>query len=236
MISYKNQAILRPVRNPGKKYNLPLFRQHGMFDKKAHWETIYRSRAPEVSWYQPVPATSLAFLSALAVPSTAAIIDIGGGDSLLADHLLKGGYRDITVLDISEKALLRAKERLGSQAAGVKWIVADVTDFIPARQYDVWHDRAAFHFLTEEKDIESYLRILDKALAPEGVAIIGTFSEDGPTRCSGIAIKQYSESSLSERLSAHFRKINCLLTDHLTPSGATQHFLFCSFRKIHTAS
>lgn len=202
------------------------------FDSKNHWENIYQSKAlTDVSWYQPVPETSLNFLRELKIPSEAKIIDVGGGDSFLADHLLETGYRDITVLDISENALERAKKRLGDKAALVKWIVSDISTFQPGEQYDFWHDRAVFHFLTEDKDIENYIKVLDKGIKQNGILVIGTFSENGPLKCSGIPIKQYSETSMTERFSGTFEKINCFTVDHKTPFDTIQNFIFCSFRK-----
>lgn len=202
------------------------------FDRKAHWEKIYTTKElKDVSWYQPVPETSLSFLEEFKVSKTAKIIDVGGGDSFLADHLIKAGYEDITVLDISAAAIERAKVRLGKDAGKVKWIVADASTFVPTEQYDFWHDRAAFHFLTEEKDIENYLNVLSKGIKSRGVLVLGTFSEEGPKKCSGIDIKQYSEVSMTDRLKKLFDKIKCITVDHKTPFDTIQNFIFCSFRK-----
>jgi ubiquinone/menaquinone biosynthesis C-methylase UbiE len=201
------------------------------FDRKAHWESIYKSKQlNEVSWYEPTPETSLSFFRQFHVPLDAKIIDVGGGDSLLVDHLLEKGYTDITVLDISEAALDRAKERLGEKAESVKWIVADAASFTPAEKYDFWHDRAAFHFLTNESDIESYINTIKSGLNPGGILVIGTFSDKGPTKCSGIEIRQYSEQTLSEKLQAYFQKIKCITIDHITPFNTIQNFVFCSFK------
>ncbi len=202
------------------------------FNRKKHWETIYENKPLEtVSWYQPNPETSLYFLEQSHLPKSAKIIDIGGGDSFLVDHLLKSGYTDITVLDISEAAIERAKTRLGNQAAKVKWIVADVTDFKPIEHYDFWHDRAAFHFLTNQKDVDTYLKTTAKAIASNGNIIIGTFSEQGPEKCSGIAIKQYSVQSMTTLFQTDFEKSGCLMVDHDTPFDTVQNFVFCHFRK-----
>ena len=203
------------------------------FDRKKHWENVYQTKElKEVSWYQPTPITSLDFIKEFNVPKTAKIIDIGGGDSFLVDSLLDLGYTDVTVLDISSAAIERAKQRLAEKAQNVKWIVADAAAFNPIEKYDFWHDRAAFHFLTEEQDISSYLKIAEQNINSSGVLVIGTFSEDGPKKCSGINIKQYSESSMTERLKALFEKINCIRVEHQTPFDTTQNFVFCSFRKI----
>lgn len=202
------------------------------FNRKAHWENIYTTKElTDVSWYQPVPETSLEFLTQSGLPKTAKIIDIGGGDSYFVDYLLQQGYTDITVLDISENALKRAKVRLGENAARVKWIVSDATTFVPEESYDFWHDRAVFHFLTEEKDIAAYQNVLAKGIRVNGTLVLGTFSEDGPTKCSGIPIKQYSEKSMVERFTTGFEKITCLHVDHPTPFGTIQNFVFCSFRR-----
>lgn len=206
------------------------------FDRKKHWEKIYETKElKDVSWYQPTPETSLSFFKQFNVPVNAKIIDVGGGDSLLVDHLLDMGYKDITVLDISEAALERAKKRLGTKAEMVKWIVADAATFKPTEKYDFWHDRAAFHFLTQEQEIENYLDTVQKSIKPTGVLVIGTFSEQGPKKCSGIEIKQYSEKSMIERLQKFFEKIKCITVDHKTPFDTIQNFVFCSFRKLQGA-
>ncbi len=202
------------------------------FDRKKHWENIYNSKQlNEVSWYQPNPETSLDFVKQFNLSLTAKIIDIGGGDSFLVDHLLAMGFQNITVLDISESALERAKQRLGENASKVTWIVADAATFKPTELYDFWHDRAAFHFLTQEQEIENYLATIQQSIKPSGILVIGTFSEQGPKKCSGIEIKQYSEVSMSDRLKKFFEKIKCITVDHQTPFDTVQNFIFCSFRK-----
>lgn len=197
---------------------------------KEHWEAIYKTKQPnEVSWTQNVPAISLAFINKNNIPKEANIIDIGGGDSRLVDYLLKKGYKNISVLDISEAAIHRAKERLGTAANKVKWIVCDILDLKPNEKYDVWHDRAAFHFQTDPDDINKYLNILKTAV--KGIVIIGTFSADGPKKCSGLDIKQYDENLLKEKFEAfEFECIGCDRENHITPSGAVQNFVFCSFQ------
>ncbi len=202
------------------------------FDRKNHWEHIYQTKKlDEVSWYQSTPATSLKFFEKFDIPKAAKIIDIGGGDSLLVDHLLDLGYQDITVLDISESALERTKLRLGDLAGSVKWIVADLVTFKPNEHYDFWHDRAAFHFLTKEEDIINYLNTVWQYLKPQGILVIGTFSEQGPKKCSGIEIRQYSETSMALRLKDHFEKIECIPVEHKTPFDTLQQYIFCSFRR-----
>lgn len=202
-------------------------------DSKEHWNNIYNTKKlTEVSWYQPVPETSMEFFRELGLPKDANIIDIGGGDSFLVDHLLKEGYKNITVLDISQKALERAKLRLGEKAEQVNWIEADAANFQASETYDLWHDRAAFHFLTEEKKIESYLERVKKQLNTGGFLILGTFSEKGPEKCSGISIRQYSLEEMRNLFSEGFEEVTCKNVEHHTPSGAVQHFSFCSFKKM----
>jgi trans-aconitate methyltransferase len=206
------------------------------FDRKKHWENIYQTKElKDVSWFQPTPETSLDFFKQFNVPPTAKVIDIGGGDSFLVDHLLDLGYQDISVLDISAAAIDRAKQRLGDKAKNVKWIVADAATFKPTEKYDFWHDRAAFHFLTDEQEISNYLETARQNINPTGVLVIGTFSEQGPKKCSGIEIKQYTETTMTDRLKNFFEKIKCITVDHLTPFDTIQNFVFCSFRKLQTS-
>lgn len=206
------------------------------FNRKKHWENIYQTKdLKDVSWFQPIPETSLDFFKQFNVPTNAKVIDIGGGDSLLVDHLLVLGYHDISVLDISAAAIDKAKQRLGDKAKNVKWIVADAATFKPTEKYDFWHDRAAFHFLTDEQEISNYLQTAQESINPTGVLIIGTFSEHGPKKCSGIEIKQYSETTMTDLLKKFFEKIKCITVDHKTPFGTIQNFVFCSFRKYQTA-
>lgn len=198
--------------------------------KKSHWETVFETKQPhEVSWTQDVPQASLDIIHSYQLTKNAKIIDIGGGDSKLVDFLLDEGYENITVLDISENALERAKIRLGQKAKQVSWIVSDVNDFKPKGNYDVWHDRAAFHFLTTPKQISKYIDTANKAVS--GFMSIGTFSENGPTKCSGLDIKQYSEAELTTQLETSFSKIKCITENHITPFNTEQNFLFCSFKK-----
>jgi len=205
----------------------------GKFDRKKHWETIYQTKQlNEVSWFQTIPETSLDFFRELEVPKNAKIIDIGGGDSFLVDHLLELGFENITILDISAASLQRAKTRLGERAKNVKWIVADASSFEPAEKYDFWHDRAAFHFLTDENEVNSYINTAQQNISTRGILVIGTFSEQGPQKCSGIEITQYSEETLTERMKPFFDKINCRKVDHKTPFDTVQNFVFCSFIKL----
>ena len=202
------------------------------FDREKHWEHIYDTKAlNEVSWYQETPDTSLKFITDAKLPKSARIIDVGGGDSLRVDHLLRLGYQNITVLDISQKAIDRAKERLGVLASKVTWIVEDITIFKTSKQYDLWHDRAVFHFLTSEHDVQAYKSVLNHTLTEDGKAIIGTFSESGPAKCSGIEIKQYSDTSLKNTFSPDLLATSCAFFDHNTPFNTKQNFVFCSFKK-----
>ena len=202
------------------------------FDRKKHWENMYNTKnLNEVSWYQPTPETSLEFITNANLPRDAKIIDIGGGDSFLVDHLLELGYSNVSVLDISEKAIERAKQRLGEKAAKVTWIVSDICEFQTGEKYDFWHDRAAFHFLTKDSDIQNYLEKVGRFIFEKGLLVIGTFSETGPLKCSGIEIKQYTETSLTSLLNQFFEKIKCIIVDHKTPFDTMQNFVFCVFNK-----
>ncbi len=202
---------------------------------KSHWEKVYSSKKlNEVSWYQPTPQHSPDFIHQLAVPKSAAIIDVGGGDSLLADHLLDEGFTDITVLDISQSVINRAKQRLGERAKKINWIVSDIADLNTDKKFYCWHDRAAFHFLTTPEQVEKYLSVAQKHIADGGRMVIGTFSTEGPEKCSGLPVKQYSEESLTVLLQKWFDKIKCITIDHITPFNTIQNFLFCSFKKINT--
>jgi len=198
---------------------------------KEHWDTIYKTKQPnEVSWTQEVPVVSLEFVHQFKIPKIAKIIDIGGGDSKLVDFLLKEGYTNVSVLDISEAAIERAKERLGIDASKVTWILCDILDFQPTIKYDLWHDRAAFHFQTDPNQINQYLQIVKESV--NGMVIIGTFSPDGPKKCSGLEIKQYDENGMKEKFESNsFKNIECKREDHITPAGVVQNFVFCSFLK-----
>ncbi|HWJ91522.1 MAG TPA: class I SAM-dependent methyltransferase [Flavisolibacter sp.] len=200
--------------------------------EQQHWDTIYATKAEdEMSWFQPYPATSMEFVELFQLPLHANIIDIGGGDSRFVDALLQKGYENIFVLDISAVAIERAKERLGPRASKVNWIVSDITVFEPPVSFDFWHDRAAFHFLTTEEKIYRYVAIAERAIKTDGYLILGTFSDKGPKRCSGLEIQQYSEASMSAKFEMAFQRIKCLTEDHRTPFNYIQKFLFCSFRK-----
>ena len=201
-----------------------------MKNRKEHWEKVYATKQPhEVSWTQEIPKTSLDFIHSFNLSKTSSIIDIGGGDSKLVDYLLGEGFQNISVLDISEKAIERAKQRLGDKSAKVQWIVSDITEFHPTTTYDCWHDRATFHFLTSSDDINIYLSIARKAVT-EFLAI-GTFSDKGPQKCSMLDVHQYTEDELQQQLQNGFKKLKCITEDHKTPFNTIQNFLFCSFKR-----
>lgn len=201
-------------------------------EKQQHWETVYQKKDfTEVSWFQETPTTSIAFFESLNLPKSANIIDIGGGESRFVDYLLDTGYQNVSVLDISATAIEKKKKTLGNKAQNVKWIVSDVVDFKPTEQYDFWHDRATFHFLTQKEDVTQYIQTVSQHVKPEGTLILSTFSENGPTKCSGLPIQQYSERTLSEQVEAFFTKVKCVIVDHITPSSAIQNFIFCRFER-----
>jgi SAM-dependent methyltransferase len=199
--------------------------------QKDHWENIYTTKQPhEVSWTQDIPSISLELIRNAGISKDAKIIDVGGGDSKLVDFLLNEGYTNISVLDISQAAILRAKERLGNDAQKVNWIVTDILNFSPTVKYDLWHDRAAFHFQTKPENIEKYLEIVETSV--NGILIVGTFSVDGPKKCSGLEIKQYDENLLQETFkSKGFACLECKRENHVPPMQGIQNFIFCRFLK-----
>jgi len=204
-----------------------------MENNKSHWENVFATKNPnEVSWTQKYPKTAMTYLENLNLSKTANIIDIGGGDSNLVDVLLEKGFQNIWVLDISEFALERAKKRLGDKADLVHWIVADITEFKPEVKFDFWHDRAVFHFLTSEASIDKYKTTIENAVNKEGNFLLGTFSEKGPLKCSGLEIKQYSENSMKQTFSESFEAVKCFTENHTTPFDTVQNFQFCGFKKI----
>ena len=199
-------------------------------NRAAHWEKVYETKSPsQVSWSQEYPKMSFEIIQSFELSKTARIIDVGAGDSKLVDCLLDAGYEDLTVLDISEKALLRAQNRLGDKASKVNWVVSDITTFKPEKPFDVWHDRAAFHFLTEAEHISQYVALASSCV--KGYLSVGTFSKQGPHKCSGLNISQYSEEELMLVFSSGFHLLNSIIEDHMTPFDTLQNFLFCSFKK-----
>lgn len=202
-------------------------------DARRHWDAVYAAKAPEaVSWYTPHLQRSLEYVRKTGLGPQAAIVDIGGGEATLVDDLLAAGYRDLTVLDISTKALEVAAARLGPRAAQVHWIADDVLqhDFAPA-SFDLWHDRAVFHFLTTDDERRSYVRQVLRALKPDGFAIVGAFGPHGPEQCSGLATMRYAPEALHATFGAPFALIEHGLDLHRTPWGAEQEFVYCLCRR-----
>lgn len=202
-------------------------------DAKSHWEHIYQTKAPtQVSWYQAEPHLSLDFIERTGVDQSAQIIDVGGGASTLVDHLLAQGFTHLTVLDVSATALAVAQQRLGQQAQAVTWREADITQAdLPPHYYDVWHDRAVFHFLTQPEQRQRYREVVQQAVKPGGHVIVATFATDGPTSCSGLSIVQYSPQSLHSEFGAEFQLVNSTREAHQTPFGTEQKFIYCYCRK-----
>ena len=203
-------------------------------DRKSHWEQVYEHKAPtDVSWYQPRLNRSLALIDQLDLNPDATILDIGGGASTLVDDLLERGFRDMTVVDLSGKALDASRNRLGKRACSVKWIEDDVTGLdLPPESIDLWHDRAVFHFLTDPRDRLSYRCLLARVLKPGGRAILATFGPEGPQSCSGLDVVRYSPETLAAELGAGFRLIEAQTEDHETPWGKKQQFLYALFRNL----
>jgi len=200
--------------------------------RQQHWEQIHRDKRPdEVSWHEAVPHTSLALIDRAGVPPDGALVDVGGGVSRLVDHLLDRGFRNVTVLDIASSALDHARERLGPKAEKIHWAVADVLRHDLRGPLDLWHDRAVFHFLTERQDRTTYLEQMKRYLAPKGHAVIATFAEDGPTRCSGLPVVRYHPSALANELGGEFELVETRRVVHRTPAEKDQRFGYCLFRR-----
>ena len=201
-----------------------------MNQKKSHWENIYTHKSPEeVSWTQKKPVLSLQWIESLALPKNAAIIDIGGGESHLVDHLLALGYSNLTVLDIAQAALNKSQKRLGSKASLVEWIQADITSFKPQKKYSLWHDRAVFHFLTKADDIMTYAETV--ATSVDQYLLMSTFSKQGPLKCSGLPITQYDAKSIAAHFTNDFKLLQQEHETHTTPFDTTQAFIYTLFKK-----
>lgn len=201
-------------------------------DRSQHWNTVYATKpADTVGWYQTVPQFSLDLIGRAAVPPGAAIIDIGGGASVLADHLLQAGYSDVSVLDIAGTALAASRARLGADAARIHWIVTDITAWQPERRYDLWHDRAVFHFLTAEADRDAYLAAMRAGTRAGSQIVIATFAPDGPERCSGLPVQRYAPQDLAAVLGEDFVLAETIREEHRTPGGNLQHFQFSRFSR-----
>lgn len=200
---------------------------------KDHWERVYQKHAPtEVGWYQAYPKRSLRLINNTGEGTDNKIIDVGGGTSKLSEHLLHEGYKNLSVLDISKSSIEKAKSQLGEKSKKINWIEADVTNYSFKEQYDVWHDRAVFHFLTKDEGRNGYVNSLNQALKLNGHLIIATFSFDAPPKCSGLSVVRYSSETLQNELGDNFNLIEALIEDHVTPSGVKQNFIFCRFIKL----
>jgi 2-polyprenyl-3-methyl-5-hydroxy-6-metoxy-1,4-benzoquinol methylase len=199
---------------------------------RAHWEKVYTTKAPDqVSWYRPHLETSLALIEKSSSSRNDAIIDVGGGESTLVDDLLARGFQNITVLDVSQIAIDVTRNRLGQLAGRVHWLVGDITQAdLQARVYDIWHDRAVFHFLTEPQQWVAYVRQVARSVKPGGYVIVSTFGPQGPTKCSGLDVVRYDSDSLHREFGASFRLIESSEELHNTPFGTRQQFLYCYCR------
>ncbi len=195
--------------------------------RQSHWQRVYTDKEPtDVSWYQRVPSKSLRLIRATGAARSGPVFDAGGGASTLVDQLLAGGYTDISVLDVSGKALERSRARLGEQADAVHWIESDVTAFVPSRRYEVWHDRAVFHFLTDPGERSKYIDVLERALLPCGHLLLATFGPEGPERCSGLPVQRHDIGTLQLLLADRFDLRDHAFEVHQTPSGSAQQFLY----------
>ena len=204
-----------------------------MFDRKAHWQSIYQEKsALDVSWYQKEPALSLELIHSTQIASDEPIIDVGGGTSVLVDHLCKEGFTNLSVLDISKNALESAKKRLGDSAKSIEWFESDITQFNAPHRFSLWHDRAVFHFLTDQSDRKSYIKALKHALRSGGHLIIATFAIDGPEKCSGLEIVQYDSEKLIAELGEDFELVEEKNEVHITPANKEQKFTYFHFIKI----
>ncbi len=201
--------------------------------RRAHWETVYREKAEdEVSWFQEKAGHSLSLIAKTGVDRSAKIVDVGGGASRLVDGLLDAGYEGVTVVDIAEAALLKARARLGARAERVRWIASDVLGWTPSDVFDVWHDRAVFHFMVRAEDRAAYLATMRRAVKRGGHVILATFAENGPERCSGLPVQRYEPESLAAELGPGLRLIESLRDEHVTPAGKAQAFQYSRFERI----
>ena len=201
---------------------------------KNHWENIYQNKnEDEVSWFQKTPDTSIEIINSIKIKKQSKIIDVGSGRSRLFKNLIEQGYNNLTYLDISESAAKKSKIFLGQESKNIEWIVEDVLNFEPKQNFDVWHDRAVFHFLTEQNQIKKYVDLVSRNISNNGYLIIGTFSEQGPLKCSGLDVSRYSESLIKTTFSESFNLLNSFKIDHSTPFNTTQNFLFSVLKKIN---
>ncbi|MGQ0683975.1 class I SAM-dependent methyltransferase [Bradyrhizobium sp.] len=201
-------------------------------ERQSHWQNVYLKKGEqEVSWTQADPQPSLGLIEKFARDRNSAIVDVGGGASRLVDALLAHGFAAITVLDVSDAALQSVKARLGENGASVRWIAADATDWQPPEAFDIWHDRAAFHFLVDEKERAAYIARLNAGVKPGGHAVVATFAPDGPEKCSGLPVQRYSPESLSKAIGSAFELVEHQAHRHVTPWGAVQSFQFSVLRR-----
>ena len=208
-----------------------------MLERKKHWGDVYQEKSSsDLSWYQKEPKLSLELIRSTNVANKDAIIDVGGGTSVLVDYLVKECFTNLTVLDISENAIARAKKRLGDSAKSIEWIVSDITQFDAPQKFSLWHDRALFHFLTDQSDREIYVKTLKNALKPEGHLIIATFAIGGPEKCSGLEIVQYDTEKMIAELGDNFKLIEERKEVHITPANKEQKFNFFLFRRVQNKS
>lgn len=221
----KGEAIRDSFRNPAQAGEVAM-------TESEHWESVYERKGPdEVSWYRPHLERSLRFIADAGLPRTASILDVGGGASTLVDDLLEAGYANVTVLDLSANAIALAKDRLGSRAAAVTWLVGDVTSLaLPEHAFDFWHDRAVFHFVTEDSARARYVAAVRHALKPDGHIVVATFGPSGPDQCSGLPVVRYSAEGIHDQFGNEFQKVGSDTEVHQTPWGSEQEFVYCYCR------
>lgn len=202
-----------------------------MTERQDHWNRVYSTKSPtEVSWFESEPRVSLQLIASVA-SAASSVIDVGGGASRLVDGLLDAGYEQVAVLDVSAVALANAKARLGDRASRVRWIVSDILQCNALGQFDLWHDRAVFHFLTDALDRRKYVELAARSIRPGGHLIVGTFALEGPEKCSGLSVCRYDATSLAAEMGPRFQLLNHLSHTHLTPAEKQQQFIFCVFQR-----
>ncbi|WP_199042768.1 class I SAM-dependent methyltransferase [Glycomyces salinus] len=199
--------------------------------RAGHWDTVYDTKGEDgVSWFQAVPTVTLELLETLGIGPDRSVIDLGGGASVVADHLVELGYGDLTVLDVSKVALDDAKRRLGPAADRVRWLHRDLFDWTPERGWDLWHDRAVFHFLIDEEERRDYVEVLRSGVADDGRVVVATFDAHGPTHCSGLPVVRYGAEDLARVFAPHFEPVEARAEEHLTPTGLVQPFTWVVLR------
>lgn len=198
--------------------------------KESYWDHVYKNNdLINSGWYQPIPESSLELIENSKISKKAKIIDVGGGDSLLVDHLLRLGYENVTVLDISGQAIEKAKKRLGESAEKVNWICSDIKNFETKVKFDLWHDRACLHFLTDEDELKIYRQKALQSISMRGALIVGAFSKTGPLKCSGLPIHQFDKTELEKLFAVEFESVENFDSVHITPSNVGQNYVFCRF-------